>query len=134
MSAPIDRYERFVFDLDGTIWRGSTLLPHAAEVLAEVRRRAKPVAFLTNNGSRSGREVAEMLRGKGIEAQPEHVVTSGRAARRLLEDRGLAGGGRTCFLVGGAGLREELEPLGMAFLSEDDGERADVVVVTRDEE
>lgn len=128
----LDRYDRFVFDLDGTIWRGTTLLPHAADVLAEVRRRGVPVAFLTNNGSRSGREVSETLRGAGIEAAPEHVVTSGRASRRLLEDRGL--GGRTCFVVGSAGLREELEPLGLRFLDEADGERADVVVVTRDEE
>ncbi|MDP9343378.1 MAG: HAD-IIA family hydrolase [Actinomycetota bacterium] len=132
MSAPIERYDRFVFDLDGTIWRGTTLLPHAAEVLAEIRRRGAPVAFLTNNGSRSGREVAETLRRMGIEAEPRHIVTSGRAARRLLEDRGL--GGRSCFVVGGDGLREELEPLGMEFLSEDEGEHAEVVVVTRDEE
>jgi len=132
VTAPIERYDRFVFDLDGTLWRGTTLLPHAAEVLGEIRRRGLPVAFLTNNGSRSGREVAETLRRMGIEADPAHVVTSGRAARRLLEDRGLDG--RTCFVVGGAGLLEELEPLGMQFLSEDHGERAEVVVVTRDEE
>src|SRR6266540_140934 len=132
MGPVIDRYDRFVFDLDGTIWRGTTLLAHATEVLAEIRRRGAPVAFLTNNGSRSGREVAETLRHNGIEASPPEVVTSGRAARRLLEDRGE--GGRTCFLCGGAGLREELEPLGMEFLSEDDGERAEVVVVTRVEE
>jgi glycerol-1-phosphatase len=131
MTAPIDRYDRFVFDLDGTVWRGTTLLPHAAEVLAEIRRRGHPVAFLTNNGARSGREVAELLQRMGIEAAPEHIVTSGRAARRLLEDRGLAG--RSCFLVGGEGLREELEPIGLRFLSEDEGERAEVVVVTRDE-
>jgi 4-nitrophenyl phosphatase len=100
-------------------------------VLAQIRDRGRPVAFLTNNGSRSGREVAETLRRMGIEAQPEHVVTSGRAARRLLEDRGLAG--RTCFLVGGSGLREELDPIDLGFLSEEDGEHAEVVVVTRDE-
>jgi len=130
--APVDRFDRLAFDLDGTLWRGATLLPYADDVVAEVRRRHKPVAFLTNNGSMSGREVAERLRALGIEADPDEVVTSGRAARRLLEDRGQAA--ETCFVVGGAGLREELGPLGMRFLDDADGEWADVVVVTRDEE
>ena len=38
------------------------------------------------------------------------------------------------FVVGPAGLIEELAPLGLEFLSVEEGERASVIVVTRDEE
>jgi HAD superfamily hydrolase (TIGR01450 family) len=127
----VEAFERFVFDLDGTIWRGETLLPHAASTLAELRTRGKRLAFVTNNGSISGRQIAERLGRLGITAYPREVVTSGRAARRLISDLGLRGA--RAFVVGGSGLLEELEPLGLELLDEREGEHADVVVVTRDE-
>lgn len=128
----VDRFGRWGFDLDGTVWRGATLLPYAREVLAELRRLAAAVAFFTNNGSVSATMIAAKLSELGIDVDPSEVVTSGRAARRLLADRGLAGA--TAYVVGGSGLRAELEPLGLEFLDEESGERADAVIVTRDED
>jgi HAD superfamily hydrolase (TIGR01450 family) len=132
MSTLIERYDRFVFDLDGTLWRRFTPLPFAREVIAALRQRDRRVIFLTNSGALSGREVAEALCRGGIEVEPPDVITSGRAARRLISDQGMSG--RKAFVVGPAGLIEELAPLGLEFLSVEEGERAAVVVVTRDEE
>jgi HAD superfamily hydrolase (TIGR01450 family) len=128
----VDQFDRWGFDLDGTIWRGRTLLPYASEVIRELRRLGAQIAFFTNNGSMSGRMVADRLTETGITVDTAEVVTSGRAVRRLLADRGLAG--ETVYVVGGLGLREELAPLGLEFLDDESGERADVVVVTRDED
>ncbi|MFI5035338.1 MAG: HAD-IIA family hydrolase [Acidimicrobiales bacterium] len=128
----VDQFGRWGFDLDGTIWRGSTLLPCAREVVDELRRLGAQVAFLTNNGSVSASMVAHRLGEAGIRVDPAEVVTSGRAVWRLLSDRGLAGA--AAYVVGGAGLKEELAPLDLALLDDESGERADVVVVTRDED
>lgn len=132
MTTLIDRYERFVFDLDGTLWRRFTLLPFAREVIAVLRQSGKQVIFLTNSGALSSRQVAEALCRGGIAAEPGDVITSGRAARRVLAERGMHG--RRAFVVGPAGLIEELAPLGLEFLSVEEGEHASVIVVTRDEE
>lgn len=112
------------------MWRGGELTPHAKEVTDELRSMGKRLAFLTNNASRSDREVAEKLRALGIEAADGEVVTSGRAVRRVLEDNYLAG--RKAFVIAGAGLVEELVPLGLEILDSDRGETADIVVVGLD--
>lgn len=64
MRTLIEQYDRFVFDLDGTIWRRFATLPFAREVIASLRRSGKRVVFLTNSGALSGREVVEAL-GRG---------------------------------------------------------------------
>ena len=132
MRTLIEQYDRFVFDLDGTIWRRFAPLPFAREVLASLRRSGKRVVFLTNSGALSGREVAEALGRGGIATEMGDVITSGRAARRLLAEHRMHG--RPAFVVGPGGLAEELAPLGLEFLSSENGEHAAVVVVTRDEE
>jgi HAD superfamily hydrolase (TIGR01450 family) len=132
MGTLIERYDRFVFDLDGTLWLRFAPLPFAREVMDAIRRRGKRVVFLTNSGALSGRQVAEALCRAGIPADAGNVITSGRAARRLLDERGMQG--RKAFVVGTAGLIEELSPLGLELLGVEEGERAAVVVVTRDEE
>ena len=38
----------FVFDLDGTIWEGPTLLPGAAELVADLRDEGLGVVFASN--------------------------------------------------------------------------------------
>lgn len=128
----VDRFTRWGFDLDGTIWRGGTLLPFAQAVIGELRRLDARIAFFTNNGSVSARMVVDRLNAAGIAAAPEEVVTSGRAVRRLLSDQGLAGAG--AYVVGGPGLIEELAPLRLRLLDDASGEGADVVIVTRDED
>ncbi len=130
MDTLSERYERFVFDLDGTLWLGGEPLPYVAEALGALRTAGKRVAFCTNSPQRSAAVVAETLVGVGVQAAAREVVTSGRAASRYLAGAGLEG--RDAFVIGGDGLRRDLEPLGLRFLEVDDGHRADVVVIGRD--
>lgn len=125
-----ERYARFVFDLDGTLWRGSEPLPYAAEALGTLRAAGKRIAFCTNSPHRSAATVAAALVGIGIQAAAEEVVTSGRAACHHLAGAGMVG--YRAFVIGGEGLRRDLAPLGLRFLDVDEGDRAEVVVVGRD--
>lgn len=131
MERLIDRYERFVFDLDGTLWRGTVVLPHVREVLAIIRSADARVAFMTNSPQRSRPEVTNALREIGVEATPNEIVTSGRAACLHLIDRGAEGA--TAFVIGGSGLETELALAGLTFLGVEDGHNAEFVVVGRDE-
>jgi len=38
-TRPTQIYPGYVFDLDGTVYLGESLLPHAAETIRELRRR-----------------------------------------------------------------------------------------------
>ena len=49
----VDRYDNFLFDCDGVLWRAGAELPNAAAALSMLRRRGKRVFFVTNNSSKS---------------------------------------------------------------------------------
>jgi HAD superfamily hydrolase (TIGR01457 family) len=121
----VNRYDAALFDLDGVLYRGPDTVAGAPEAVAEVRKRGVTVAFVTNNSSRTPEQVAEKLRGHGIEARTEEVVTSAMVTADLLAERSP---GATAFVIGEAGIREALRGAGIELVG-DGAERADFVVV-----
>lgn len=119
-----DRYEAFLFDLDGVLYRGSDPIPGAAGAVARLRELGKGLAFVTNNSSRTPGTVTEHLASVGVEARETEVVTSALVTADLLAGRGL----RTAFVIGGDGLRSALAARGLD-LRDGDPAAVDVVVV-----
>lgn len=100
-------YDVAVLDLDGVIYVGPDVVPGAAEALNQAQAAGMHLAFVTNNAARPPGAVGAKLRGLGVAARDEDVVTSAQAAARLLAEQ-LPSGSRV-FLVGGQGLVEALE-------------------------
>lgn len=94
------RPKAYLFDLDGTIYRGNEPTPHAAETLGEIRKRGACIRFLTNNSGADPQFIAEKLRGMKIGAEPSEVITSGMAAARYLASKNL----KRLFVIGEPGL------------------------------
>lgn len=65
-----------IIDLDGTIYVGESIAPGAQQGLELLRSKGIPHVFLTNNGSRSRKEMAEFLSDLGLGVTPDEVVTS----------------------------------------------------------
>ncbi|AKK05861.1 putative sugar phosphatase of HAD superfamily [Corynebacterium mustelae] len=76
-STVLDRYDSLLFDLDGTVWEGGRLLPHAESLLNSSQI---PVMYITNNASRGPEAVAEILKSLGVSATEQQVLTSAQAA------------------------------------------------------
>jgi HAD superfamily hydrolase (TIGR01457 family) len=113
-------------DLDGVLYRGEEPVEGASAALARARTLVSRVLFLTNNSARTPSEVAERLRGVGVPAASEDVLTSGMALAARLRREGT--NARTAFVIGERGVRRALEEVGFAVV---DGEpaHADLVVV-----
>jgi glycerol 3-phosphatase-2 len=126
VTALADRYEAFILDLDGVLYRGDDPVPGAAQAIAGLRHRGPRIVFLTNNSARTPDGVAEKLTRLGIPADPAEVVTSAQAAARLVA--GNAGSRATAFVVGEEGVRTALADAGVEVV---DGapDRTDLVVV-----
>ena len=69
-----------LIDLDGVVYTGREPIAGGAEFLAEARRRGLKFLLVTNNSTTSPELVAERLRGMGIAALPEEILTSAQAA------------------------------------------------------
>jgi glycerol 3-phosphatase-2 len=126
-SAPADRYDGFIVDLDGVVWVGDDAVPGAADAIAELRRRGRGVLFVTNDPAWSRSAHRAKLARLGVPATDEDVLTAGRAtALHLAEERDARG--RRAFVAGSAALRAELIDAGI--LVEDAAARdVDFVVV-----
>jgi glycerol-1-phosphatase len=121
------RFDAFLFDLDGVLYRGAVAVDGAVEAMARLRALGGRVAFVTNNSSRTPEAVAAKLRGLGIPADASEVETSALTTATMLAERGVA----TAFVVGEEGITRALRDRGVTVV---EGEPAvvDVVVVGLD--
>lgn len=117
----------FVFDLDGVIYRGSAVMPFAAETVSALRSSGHTVFFLTNNSARTRTSYAEKLHGMGIECDVEAVMTSSYATALYLREKGVSGARVLC--IGEEGVRVEMEWSGQQPVEPSEDCRADYVVV-----
>jgi 4-nitrophenyl phosphatase len=117
------RYPLYIFDLDGTVYRGGVPIPGAVETLAELRKDGALIRFLTNNSSQTQDAQAGKLEKMGIAAVPDEIMTSGVGTAHYLEDQGLD----TAYVIGEPGLVEVLASRGIRRCVQ--GETAKTVVV-----
>lgn len=129
-TTPLDGIDAVFADLDGVVYAGAHAIAHAVESLNAVHERL-PVAYITNNASRSDATVAQHLAELGLRAEANDVVTSPQAAMRLLGD--VVEPGALVFVVGGEGIIVELERRGYRVTrSADDGPDAVVQGFAKD--
>ncbi|WP_328348363.1 HAD-IIA family hydrolase [Micromonospora sp. NBC_00421] len=121
----IDGYALVVFDLDGVVYLIDRPIPGAVEALGALRAEGRSVAFATNNASRRSSEVADLLTGMGVPADPAEVLTSAAAAAELLRDR--FPGDAAVLVVGAEALRAEIRAVGLTPV--DRADAAPVAVV-----
>lgn len=117
-------YRAYIFDLDGTLFRGDEPLPHAVQVVSELRRQGARVGYVTNNSSRRHETLAEKLSRMGFEAAPSEVFTSADATASYC----LAEGLRTVYVVGEDGLTSTLADAGLRIVEPPASGQAEAVI------
>ncbi|GAA2827426.1 HAD-IIA family hydrolase [Crossiella cryophila] len=124
MNDLAEYYDGFLVDLDGVVHLGWQPLPGAVRALAELSRRGKGIVFLTNDPRLGRAAVATRLRGLGIAAEADSVVTSGWAAAvRVADTRGQV------YVIGSPELRAEVAGAGATVLSSAEAGIADRILV-----
>lgn len=126
-TRPARLYGAYLFDLDGTIYLGDTLLPGAVELIAALRRRQRRILFLSNNPTRDPDAYAHKLSGLGIPTAPHEVLNTVTTTVRWLRERCP---GATVFPIAEAPLLRALHDAGIR-VSEDPAE-IDVVIASYD--
>ena len=107
-----------IFDMDGVLYRGNVVMPHARETLARLRAGGWQVFFATNNSTASRLEYVARLTRLGLGGDEEHVVTSAYATAHYLER--LDPKPADVFVVGANGLRDEIRAVGIGVRPAED--------------
>lgn len=94
----LDRYDAVLLDAFGVLVDGSGALPGAAELVAELRRRAMRYLVVTNDASRLPETAAGRFSRFGLDIPAGDVLTSGQLLTPYFAERGLAGA--RCLVLG----------------------------------
>ena len=78
----------YLFDLEGTLYQGDTILPGAAAVIRRLTELDIPFALVTNTTSKSRSMIVARLAAHGIAVPERQVVTAPRAAATLALSKG----------------------------------------------
>ena len=120
-------FKGFIFDLDGTVYRGDSLIPGADRVIRLLREKGKKVVFLSNKPLQTREDYASKLTRLGIPTQPDEVINSTFVMTNYLKK--IAPEARL-FVVGETPFIEELKKAG--FKITDEPREIDYVVVAFD--
>ena len=120
-------YRGYIFDLDGTIYLGSQLLPGAADLIRGLRDRGARVLFVTNNPTKNQEMYAEKLTALGIPTRPEEVVNTILTMTTWLAAQPSGSG---VFVIGEAPLREAIAGAGVRLTEY--AQDIDIVVASYD--
>lgn len=108
------KYQGYMIDLDGTIYRGKEKIPAAKRFIDRLRAQGRDYLFVTNNSTKTPEKVAENLRTNfDIPASAENVYTSALATADYLAD--LDPKKRTVYVIGELGLKQALLDKGFKF-------------------
>ncbi|MFN7932375.1 MAG: HAD-IIA family hydrolase [Bryobacteraceae bacterium] len=102
----------YLIDMDGVIYRGSEVIPGAAEFIRYLQESGLPYLFLTNNSAFTPLDVVVKLRKFGIDTTPEHVCTAAEATAAFVHKQRPNG---TAFVIGEGGMLAALHDIGYAI-------------------
>ncbi|MCC6681491.1 MAG: HAD-IIA family hydrolase [Phycisphaeraceae bacterium] len=117
-----------LLDMDGTIYSGSRLFPFTLKFLADLTEAHIGYTFLTNNCSRSVEQYVQKLRGLGIMADADSLLTSMHATVFYLRHHHPRI--KRLFVLGTDGLKSDLAAAGFQMACGDaSGGEPEAVVV-----
>lgn len=109
----LDKYDTFMLDCDGVLWRSDhiTPVPGISGAVEKLQRLKKRVLFVTNNSIESRMTLQQKFRKYGFDSPLENIFGNGYVAALFLKD--ILKIDRKVYLVGGSGLKWELDQVGV---------------------
>uniref|UniRef100_A0A7C8ZIQ1 Phosphoglycolate phosphatase n=1 Tax=Opuntia streptacantha TaxID=393608 RepID=A0A7C8ZIQ1_OPUST len=107
--------DAFLFDCDGVIWKGDTLIDGVPQTLDLLRSKGKKLVFVTNNSTKSRRQYATKFHSLGISVSEDEIFSSSFAAAMYLKSIEFPRD-KKVYVVGGDGISEELQLAGFTSL------------------
>ena len=85
MVEEIKNKKLFLFDMDGTIYKGNKVFDGTVKLLNKISENGGKYVFITNNSSKSVNEYVEKINKMGIKAEKDDFYTSTQATVQYLK-------------------------------------------------
>lgn len=123
----IDKYDYFIFDLDGTIYRGEHLIPNADKVINRLKEIRKKIVFVSNKTTGTTKDYYYLLKNWGLNIEEEEIINSTMVASNYLERNYK---NEKFFAVGETPFISEIEKSGLKY--SDIPKEINIVLITLD--
>ncbi|XP_030472254.2 phosphoglycolate phosphatase 1A, chloroplastic-like [Syzygium oleosum] len=123
----IDSVETFIFDCDGVIWKGDSLIDGVPATLDMLRSKGKRLVFVTNNSTKSRKQYGKKFETLGLNVKEEEIFASSFAAAAYLKSINFPRD-KKVYVIGEDGILKELELAGFQYLGgpEDGGKKIEL--------
>merc|ERR1719472_151909 len=113
----LDKTDVFIFDCDGVIWKGDSLIEGVPATLEMLRAAGKKIFFVTNNSTKSRKGYLGKFKSLGLEGvEAEEIFSSSFAAAAYLEQTKFKATGKKVYIIGEVGIEEELNLIGVSWI------------------
>jgi HAD superfamily hydrolase (TIGR01450 family) len=119
----------FIFDLDGCVYTGNTLVPGVQAFLQEVREKDRRILFLTNNSREAGDTLQAKLARLGIAVPRDEILSAIEIVGPFVRNRF---GASRVLAIGSEALRRLLAEAGHSLVPLEAYGEARVVVLGHD--
>jgi HAD superfamily hydrolase (TIGR01450 family) len=123
----IEKYDGFIFDLDGTIYRGGKIIPNADKTVNFIKASGKKIIFISNKTTGSIKDYYDFLYSKGLDIDENDIVSSTTVIKKYLSGKFPRS---NFFAIGEDNFVKEIEESGLVY-SEIPGE-IDILIITLD--
>lgn len=123
----IDKYNTFIFDLDGTIYRGNDIIPGADKTINKLKQLGKKILFISNKTTGTIDEYFQFLKNHGLNIDEDEIINSTLVLKKYLVKNFPS---KKFFAIGETVFINELIETGMTF--SDKPEEVDILIVTLD--
>lgn len=122
-----EKYDGFIFDLDGTVYRGDNLIAGADHTINYLKENNKKVIFISNKTTGSASDYYNILKNYGVNAELNEIVTATITIRKYLSS---LHAGQTFYAIGEDLFIREITDGGLKY-SDNPGD-VDIVLITLD--
>ena len=121
----IEKYDGFIFDLDGTIYRGENIISNADKTVNFIKASGKKTIFISNKTTGSIKDYYDFLYSKGLDIDENDIVSSTIVLKKYLSGTFLRS---KFFAIGEDNFVKEIEESGLVY--SEIPEEIDILIVT----
>ena len=127
MKPDLDYYNSFIFDLDGTIYRGNNIIPNADKTINTLKKSGKKIVFISNKTTGSVKDYFDFLSSQGLEIDLDEIINSTLVLSKYLNKKHF---GEKFFAIGEKTFVDEIISAGLIY--SEDPEIINILLVTLD--